>query len=137
MEQLRPLSYERIERADTTLKRYLYHTIDWDDRLIAILGARGSGKTTLILQYARENRDLSKTLYLSLDHILFQNQRLLDVVDFYHKLGIRYFTFFTSMYSFFPVQKIFLYRKKLKKRRKEQVKDNPIETILQIRFESG
>ncbi|HSI78786.1 MAG TPA: AAA family ATPase [Lunatimonas sp.] len=90
MEQLQTISYERIERVDTRLKRYLYHNIDWNDRLIAILGSRGSGKTTLILQYARENRDLSKTLYLSLDHILFQNQRLLDVVDFYYKLGIRY-----------------------------------------------
>lgn len=78
MEQLQTISYERVERVDTRLKRYLYHNIDWNDRLIAILGARGSGKTTLLLQYARENKDLSKTLYLSLDHILFQNQRLLD-----------------------------------------------------------
>ncbi len=90
MEKLQAVSFDRIERVNTTLKRYLYHQIDWNDRLIAIIGARGSGKTTLILQYAIENTDLDKTLYLSLDHFLFQNQSLLEVVDFYYTHGIRY-----------------------------------------------
>lgn len=50
--------------------RSLYDQIQWDNRLIGIIGARGTGKTTLLLQriqkkYARS----SEALYISLDHI--------------------------------------------------------------------
>jgi ABC-type uncharacterized transport system ATPase subunit len=35
----------------TTHLRGLHSQIDWNDRLIGILGARGTGKTTLLLQH--------------------------------------------------------------------------------------
>ena len=38
----------RIQKTDTSNKRYLYHQINWDARLICIRGARGTGKTTII-----------------------------------------------------------------------------------------
>ena len=40
-----------IDSTPVNFQRYLYNTIDWQDRLIGITGARGTGKTTLLLQY--------------------------------------------------------------------------------------
>ena len=51
MKQLFATSYQLIERTSTEFVRYLYNEIRWGNRLIAITGARGSGKTTLMLQY--------------------------------------------------------------------------------------
>ncbi|MCH7402102.1 ATP-binding protein [Belliella kenyensis] len=63
--------------------------IKWDQRLIGITGARGVGKTTLLLQYLSEkyqnNRNAS--LYVSLDHIWFSKNTLLDLADQFSKSG--------------------------------------------------
>ena len=42
-----------LDRVDTTFVRYLHDKINWNSRLIAILGARGVGKTTLLLQHIK------------------------------------------------------------------------------------
>jgi predicted AAA+ superfamily ATPase len=44
-------------------KRYMYSEIAWNDRMIGIVGARGVGKTTMVLQYIKENLDVNETLY--------------------------------------------------------------------------
>ena len=78
IERIYRISAEKI--ADTTLllKRYSYNDIDWGSRLIGLRGARGVGKTTLLLQKICESgseRDAS--LYLSLDSVW------LDVKEIY------------------------------------------------------
>ena len=58
--------------ADTDLSftRYLYDKINWDNRLIVIKGAKGVGKTTLMLQHIKRTfTNVKKALYVSLDHI--------------------------------------------------------------------
>jgi predicted AAA+ superfamily ATPase len=50
-------------------KRHLYNRINWDARGICIAGARGTGKTTLILQHLTERYDRDKCLYVSGDNI--------------------------------------------------------------------
>jgi hypothetical protein len=61
--------------------------IDWSYNLIGIKGARGSGKTTFMLQYILNNiEDKNKALYLSLDDIYFSNHTLNDVVDDFYKI---------------------------------------------------
>ena len=55
----------RIQKTDTSNKRYLYHQINWDARLICIRGARGTGKTTMILQYI-------KLIYQALEKVIFR-----------------------------------------------------------------
>lgn len=69
-------------------KRYLYHTINWDNRMIGIKGARGVGKTTLLKQYLKENYLAThEALYVSLDDFWFTNHHLIDVADYHYLHG--------------------------------------------------
>ncbi len=78
--------YETLLRNTTTdFKRYLYNKVSWGSRMIGITGARGVGKTTMILQYIKENLDSKKALYVSADDIYFSKNRLLDLADDFYK----------------------------------------------------
>lgn len=74
-------------QTNTKFKRYLFHSIDLNNRLIAIKGARGTGKTTLILQIAKELLADQKTLYISLDHIYFYENKLYDLAKQFEQYG--------------------------------------------------
>lgn len=89
MRQLFETFYQLIERTNTDFVRYLYHEIHWQSRLIGITGARGSGKTTLILQYIKQNYPAygSEALYVSLDNIWFSTHSLLNLADEFYKMG--------------------------------------------------
>jgi hypothetical protein len=52
----------------------------WENRLIAVQGHRGSGKTTALLQYLQQQPDQSACIYISLDHFYFQKQSLYETV---------------------------------------------------------
>ena len=84
--QFRQLQNEflgRVNHVELTHKRYLYHQINWDARLIGIRGARGTGKTTMLLQYIKEHYpDLNKVLYVSLDSFHFQLMSLFEVAEY-------------------------------------------------------
>jgi predicted AAA+ superfamily ATPase len=66
-------------------KRYLYENISWDSRMIGIIGARGVGKTTMVLQYIKENLDSKVALYVSADDMYFGENRLVDLADSFYK----------------------------------------------------
>ena len=68
-----------LDRTDTTLLRYLHPKINWENRIVAILGARGVGKTTLLLQQIKLNYDISKALYVSADDFYFTTNTLYDL----------------------------------------------------------
>ncbi len=70
---------QKISRLSIDFQRYLVDKIDLKNKLIAIKGARGSGKTTLLLQLAKNKFDLNKTLYVSLDHIYFFENKLYNL----------------------------------------------------------
>lgn len=82
------ISARLIEATSIQIVRYLYHVIDWNQRLIGILGARGTGKTTLMLQRLKmhfpSNRE---ALYLSLDRLVMLNYSLYEMADQFYKLG--------------------------------------------------
>lgn len=82
-------SRRRVSEADTTLKRALYDKIDWRDRLIAIYGSRGTGKTTLVLQHIKEafSEKPEAALYVSLDQLWFETHSLFDLADAHYKSG--------------------------------------------------
>jgi uncharacterized protein len=70
-------------------KRYLFEQVDWTQRLIVILGYRGTGKTTLVLQYLSNASE--KGIYLSMDDFYFETQRLVETVQLLYKYGFRLF----------------------------------------------
>ena len=89
MENLYKAFYQLLARTDTTFVRYLYSKIRWRNRLIAITGARGTGKTTMILQYIKKSfgKEPKDVLYVSLDHIWFLGNRLFDLASNFEQMG--------------------------------------------------
>jgi len=76
-----------LKNTDTKIKRFLFDKIDFNQRLIGVIGARGVGKTTLILQYLRENHYRNESaLFLYADNYLFTSGDLFNLArDFYLK----------------------------------------------------
>lgn len=77
----------KITRVSLNIQRYLIDKIDLNNRLIVIKGARGAGKTTLLLQLAKLNLPLQSTLYISLDHIYFFENKLYDLAKQFTQFG--------------------------------------------------
>ena len=81
--------YQKFETllryTSTDFKRYLYNKVSWNSRMVGIIGARGVGKTTMILQYIKENLDTKKALYVSADDLYFSDNRLIELADEFHK----------------------------------------------------
>ncbi len=95
MEALQTLkeTYQRlIEGPEVKTFRYLYDSFTFSDRLIGLIGPRGVGKTTLMLQLIRNRLDPLKAFYCSADHIGFSVIKLWDMVEeLVKKEDIRYF----------------------------------------------
>ena len=82
--------HRKIAKIDLRFKRYLYSRINWDAKIICIKGARGVGKTTMLLQHILENyEDIDRTLYVSLDDLWFSSHSLIDLVDWADRHGMR------------------------------------------------
>ncbi len=91
MKKLIQLFHSNLNLVDFKFKRYLWNQINWNNRLIAIVGARGVGKTTLLLQHIKENhKNLNEVLYVSLDNLYFGKNTLSDFTDEYVKNGGKY-----------------------------------------------
>jgi len=77
-----------LNKTELSKKRYLYEQISWKSRCIAILGQRGTGKTTLMLQYIKEHFDgTHKGLYISVDNPFFKTISLYEFALDFEKLG--------------------------------------------------
>ena len=74
----------------TSFHRYLYEKVNWSGRMVGIVGARGVGKTTMILQYAKERLDLESSLYVNAEDFYFSSHRLFDLADSFCKQGGKY-----------------------------------------------
>lgn len=96
-EELQPvLSYYHRKLSATSLefKRYLYSKINWDVRLICIKGARGAGKTTILLQRIKEQyANPESAVYMSLDNLWFKTHSVYEVVEFLYNRGVKDFFF--------------------------------------------
>ena len=91
MKKLIQYFHVRLNSVKTDFRRYLWEQINWENRLIAIIGARGVGKTTFLLQYIKENfKNLDEVIYVSLDNLYFGKNRLSDFVDEFVKTGGKY-----------------------------------------------
>ncbi|TKG95438.1 AAA family ATPase [Puteibacter caeruleilacunae] len=77
-----------LQNTTTDFKRYLYEKVSWDSRMVGIIGPRGVGKTTMILQYIKENLNSKIALYVSADDLYFSENKLVDLADeFYRNAG--------------------------------------------------
>lgn len=69
-----------VEHLEGTIPRLLMQQINWENRLIGLKGTRGVGKTTFLLQYAKEhhNTNNKECLYVNLNHFYFTNNTIID-----------------------------------------------------------
>lgn len=81
--------HRKLAATDLRFKRYLHDRIDWSLRLIGIKGARGVGKTTMLLQHIKESFGrIDDALYVSLDNLWFNTYKLEDLVEFLYTHGV-------------------------------------------------
>ena len=83
---LQKISIQILSREVPTYKRYLYSI---NSKLIEIKGARGAGKSTILLRYAKSlDYPISKILYVSCDHPAMSGESLYDIAEaFYARSG--------------------------------------------------
>ena len=79
-----------LSETNTDFLRYLHDKIIWTDRMIAIVGARGVGKTTMMLQRIKLHHNISDTLYVTADDMYFADHKLLDLAEQFVKMGGKY-----------------------------------------------
>lgn len=79
-----------VEHTNAPVRRVLMDEINWNDRLIGIKGTRGVGKTTFLLQYAKEKFGINdrQCLYINMNNFYFQEKGIADFAgDFASKGG--------------------------------------------------
>ena len=91
MENLIRIYKKLLHETDTRFFRYLYDEINWNSRIVGIRGARGVGKTTLMLQRIKKDLNPEEALYVNADDLYFSNHHLVDLAEKLVQRGIRYF----------------------------------------------
>lgn len=78
-----------VEHTNAPVRRMLMDEINWDERMIGIKGTRGVGKTTFLLQYAKENfaPNDRKCLYVNMNNFYFQGRGIADFAGEFYKNG--------------------------------------------------
>lgn len=78
-----------IEHTNAPVHRMLMDEINWDERMIGIKGTRGVGKTTFLLQYAKEHFEANdrRCLYINMNNFYFQGRGIADFAGEFYKNG--------------------------------------------------
>lgn len=87
MEKLYELYAKKLKTVSTDFVRYLYDQINWDSQLIVIIGARGVGKTTMVLQRILMTDSKKESLYISADNTFFAGNTLYDIATRFAQEG--------------------------------------------------
>jgi len=88
MDSLVKIYLRLLQETEVKTFRYLYSNIDWNERCIAIIGAKGVGKTTMLLQHIKATfEDKNKALYASLDNSWFANHTIFELADEFYMNG--------------------------------------------------
>ena len=87
MEKLYEFFNRKIKDTPLDFIRYKYDEIKWNGRFFGLVGPRGVGKSTMLLQYIKQNLSTSDTLYVSADNLYFTNNSLVDLADKFVKMG--------------------------------------------------
>lgn len=87
MERLYEFFYRKLKNTPVEFFRYKYNQIKWESRAFGLVGPRGVGKSTMLLQYIKQNLDTKDTLYVSADNLYFAEHKLVDLADRFVKMG--------------------------------------------------
>ena len=87
MEQLFETFRRKLRDTPTDLVRYKYSQIAWQGHALGLVGPRGVGKSTMLLQHIKMHLDLHDTLYVSADNLYFSSHTLADLADHFYKMG--------------------------------------------------
>ena len=87
MDELFSIYYELLKSTGTGFKRYLHGVINWNSRLLSITGARGTGKTTMLLQHIKLSGIRDSSIYVSADNILLSKTGLFELAGTFYRLG--------------------------------------------------
>lgn len=84
-------TFDKLLRETTTIfHRYMYDRINWDARMIGLMGPRGIGKTTLVLQHIKEQLPRQASLYVQAEDFYFASHHLTDLADEFARTGGKY-----------------------------------------------
>lgn len=87
MEQLYEFFTRKLKSTPTDFLRYKYNQIKWQGRFWGLVGPRGVGKSTMLLQYIKLNLRIKDTLYVSADQLYFSEHKLVELADHFVKMG--------------------------------------------------
>lgn len=87
METLQKYFDAMLADTPTGFHRYLWNKIDWEERMIGLKGPRGIGKTTMLLQYAKEKLDRNTTLFVNAEDLYFTSHTIVDLADEFVRHG--------------------------------------------------
>lgn len=87
MEQLFEYFKRKLHDTPTELIRYKYEEIEWGGHAFGLVGPRGVGKSTMLLQHIKTQLKAKDTLYVSADHLYFTSHTLVDLADRFYKMG--------------------------------------------------
>lgn len=87
MEQLFEYFNRKLIDTPIDLVRYKFAEIEWGGHALGLVGPRGVGKSTMLLQYIKMHLDVKDTLYVSADHLYFASHTLVDLADRFYKMG--------------------------------------------------
>jgi len=120
LDTLQNIFLSQYQKTPLTFKRYMHASLDMSDKLIGIIGSRGVGKTTFILQYLKMlDIPFEKKLYFAADHFEVLRYSLYEIAEAFAKRGgkvlaideiHKYPNFETelkSIYDTFDIQVIF------------------------------
>ena len=109
-----------LKSFDITYRRYLFKEIDFDDKMIAVFGARGVGKTTMLFQYLQDlQKENKEALYISLDYPFLSGVDLIEIVESFVEDGGEYLlldevhrykdfsSYLKTIYDLFDIKVIF------------------------------
>ncbi|GHV10144.1 ATPase AAA [Bacteroidia bacterium] len=119
MDSLVKIHLRLLQETEAKTFRYLYPNIDWNERCIAIIGAKGVGKTTMLLQHIKTTfANKNEAIFASLDNTWFANHSIFELADEFYLNGgthlfldeIHYYpnwaTEIKNIYDSFPKLKI-------------------------------
>lgn len=87
MQKLQATFDKLLKETSTTFHRYMYNRINWNARMIGLMGPRGIGKTTLVLQHIKEQLPRNVSLYVQAEDFYFASHRLIDLADEFARVG--------------------------------------------------